>query len=497
MDFDNTFAPTLSKDSLRILLAAAAQNDWIIGQCDIKTAFLYGPIDHDLHIEQPEGFELKDKPADQYICKLNKALYGLKQAPRCWNNEFTQYMEQLNFQQSKHDKCVFYNKAKTLFVGVYVDDILIFSKDRSMITNFKNQLSAKFEIADLGEASHILGMKVTRTPEGYTLDQETYTKNMLKTFGLQQAKPSTTPGEKQKLTKKRAEETGTDQELYQQKVGSLIYLATCTRPDIAVAVNAAARHVADPSHVHMIAVDKIFRYLTKTQAHGLNFQKGKRPQLLVTYADSDWAGDHDDRKSTSGFVTSLGGNTIAWRSSKQSVVALSSVEAELISAAEAVSYSLWLSRLCLELGLTTDQAVEIKMDSQGAMALASSGTPTRKTKHIEIKHYFITDCLDKKQIYLKYVPSEDNNADVMTKNLDKTMFQTQKNRLKVINCREGVLESEAPEITFNQSDSSKLQGDTDKGSKQPINKGEAVQQKAQQKALQNEEKLQLINPESE
>ena len=438
IDFDNTFAPTLSKDALRILLSMAARNQWTILQCDVKTAFLYGNIDKELYLEQPEGFDQISTPRKDYVCKLNKALYGLKQAPRLWNKTFHTVITSLGLQQAENEKCIYFSKDENIFLGLYVDDILLMGNNVAKLEKIQDKLAQEFEMTNLGNAHHILGMQVTQTKTGTTIDQAHYTRNILKTFGYQNCKPHKTPMETERVRKEEEGDKPEDQKVYQQIVGSLLYLSTCCRPDITAAVNQIARFCSAPTTRHMTAVNRVMRYLAGTANLGLKMNQGQESGLEV-YADSDWAGDKDDRKSTSGFVTLLHGNIIAWRSSKQQTVALSSVEAELIAASEAVSYNLWIMRLCTELGFLKEERATLYMDSQGAMALGTSGQPTRRTKHIEIKHYFVTNEIDNGRIRPVYVPTEQNLADIMTKGLDTTKFDTFRDKLSLTKCQEEVL----------------------------------------------------------
>ncbi len=214
----------------------------------------------------------------------------------------------------------------------------------------------------------------------------------------------------------------TDRGLYQQLVGSLLYAAICTRPDIAHAVAMCCRFTANPNVAHLTAAKRILRYLWGTSNYGLLYQRHEH-EKLIGYSDADWAGDHDTRRSTTGHVLKLTGAAITWLSQRQPVMALSSTEAEYIALSSAAQQAVWLRRLYEELGLDAKAPNEVCEDNQGAICLASNPVAHKRTKHIDIRHHYICECVTAGLIKLVYVPTQEMTADLFTKSLPTTAFQ--------------------------------------------------------------------------
>ena len=210
-----------------------------------------------------------------------------------------------------------------------------------------------------------------------------------------------------------------DTELYQSAVGSLLYLSTKTRPDIAYAVGNVARFSSKPSKVHWIAVKRIMRYLNGTLDYGLMY---RCTGDIAGYSDADWAGDHDDRKSTSGFVFMMSGAVISWNSKKQTCVALSTAEVEYIALAKAAQESIWLQRLLGDMGECLINPMTIFEDNQSTIAMTKNPQFHGRAKHIDIKFHFIREQVTAKTVELKYCRSSDMIADMMTKGLCKGQF---------------------------------------------------------------------------
>jgi len=213
-----------------------------------------------------------------------------------------------------------------------------------------------------------------------------------------------------------------DQKLYQTLVGSLLFLSTRTRPDIAYAVGCAARYCSKPSKDHWVAAKRILRYLKGTVNFGLMYNPSPSSEL-VGYCDADWAGDVQDRKSTSGYLFLQGGAAITWRSCKQSCVSLSTAEAEYVALAEAGQEATWLQKLYGDLLNKDISNTTIFEDNQSAICIAKSQLSRKRTKHIDIKYHFIRDLVETGCINLKYCPSENMLADMLTKALPVLKFE--------------------------------------------------------------------------
>jgi hypothetical protein len=211
---------------------------------------------------------------------------------------------------------------------------------------------------------------------------------------------------------------------YREAVGSLLYAAIGTRPDIAHAVNECARHVSDPGQQHWQAVKRIMRYLVGTTNNGLVYKaNGTISDMKIsmdTYVDADWAGDKDDRKSTTGYLTKINGNTITWSSKKQRTVALSSAEAEYMAIASGAQECKWMMQLLNELSLTTHS--RILTDNQAAQSIGKNDVHHDRTKHIDIRYHFIRQDIKEGTYELNWIPTKHQLADMFTKALSNTQY---------------------------------------------------------------------------
>ncbi|XP_064482932.1 uncharacterized protein LOC135395770 [Ornithodoros turicata] len=220
-------------------------------------------------------------------------------------------------------------------------------------------------------------------------------------------------------------------DLYLKAVGELLYLSTTTRPDIACATGILCRRVSSPRQRDWGAVKKLFRYLMHTRHFKLTLT-GRQSLDLTGYVDADWAGNVTDRKSTSGYIILLGDSPVTWSSRKQSSVALSSTEAEYISAAYASQEVLWLRPLLEDFGLVIDQPTPMFEDNQGCIKLALSEGINARTKHIDVRHHHLRDLVAHNIINFQYCESADNIADALTKPLPRPRLEALRQRMGLI-----------------------------------------------------------------
>ncbi|KAJ9536138.1 hypothetical protein OSB04_un000681 [Centaurea solstitialis] len=421
IEYDDIFAPVVRHTSIRVLLAIVAIHDLELEQLDVKTAFLHGDLEETIYMKQPDGFVSDSNP--DYVCKLKKSLYGLKQSPRQWYKKFDLFMLSLGFERSEKDACVYHRQSGGIFTYLllYVDDMLIACRDPSEIVRLKDKLKSEFEMKDLGAAQKILGMEIVRDRKSCTLrlTQGEYIQKILKRFNLDGAKTSSTPLPKHikissedcpKDDKEKAEMLKVP---YASAVGSLMYAMVCTRPDLAHCVGVVSRFLANPGRSHWTAVKTAFRYLKGTEAHGLIFGLHNDCEI-VGFCDSDYAGDRDGWRSTSGYVYTLGGTAISWRSRLQSIVALSTTEAELIAAVESAKEAIYLKELLNDLGFE-QPSVRIFCDNQSAIHLATNLAFSPRTKHINVRDAYLARLHEAKIVYLQKVLTDDNAADMFTK----------------------------------------------------------------------------------
>lgn len=442
VDYDETFAPVAMLKTIRILLALAAYYDWEIHHMDVKTAFLNPAIDREVYMAQPEGFE-----QDQRVCQLLKALYGLKQAPRAWHADINRHLRSIGFMNSTADENLYL--SQDVLLVLFVDDTLIIARSMTALNRVKSLLAAKYEMSDLGEARQFLGLEICRNRKERTLSihQTQYIDKVLARFELSNCNGAKTPMEASNSL--RAAEAYPDAQLvdqrgYQSRVGSIMYAMIGTRPDLAFSASMLSRFNSAPIQAHHAAAKHCLRYLQHTRTFGIQYGPAQALELQA-YTDSDWAGDKDGRKSTSGYVFTLLGGAITWRSNRQSVVALSSTEAEYIGLTDAAKEAVWLRSILTEIDIRQPlnrnnghnskwrlKPTTIRVDSQGAMGLTANSKHHERTKHIDIKYHYIRESIQARHVDLEHVPTEEQTADILTKPLARTLFEKHRRGMGVV-----------------------------------------------------------------
>jgi transposase InsO family protein len=413
IDYEETFSPVVRHSTLRLLFALSVQLNFDITHLDVKTAFLNGYLKEDIYMVQPD---ISCDNKEKVIVKLNRAIYGLKQSSRSWYERVEQRLCELGFKKCKLEPCVFtkmYNEVKVI-IALYVDDFFVYSNSKEETEKLVSALSSSFKIKNLGQVQQCLGMrvKVDRNANVVTLDQEEYVEQLLERFSMLHCKGATTPMEC-KLNLEKCE-TCDKQIPYQQLIGCLLYLSVLTRPDIAFSVSFLSQFNKCHTNEHWNYAKRILRYLMKTKSFCLKYVKGKAE--LEGYVDADWASNVIDRKSYTGYCFLMSGSAVSWESKKQRTVALSSMESELMSIAEACKEAMYLRALLCE--ITGDLCtVPLYNDSQSAQKLVANNSCHRKSKHIDIRYYFVKDAVSDKIIHLAYMPTTSMPADILTKAL--------------------------------------------------------------------------------
>ena len=399
-------------------------------QMDVKSAFLNGTLSEQVYVTQPPGFESPKFP--NHVYKLDKALYGLKQAPRAWYETLSNFLQEQKFTKGHIDNTLFIKKSKEdiLLVQIYVDDIIFCSTNNSMCQDFGKIMQEKFEMSMIGELTFFLGLQVKQSKDGIFINQGKYTRDMLKKFNMQNIAPAKTPLSTTTKLHSDLEGTSVDQTLYRSYIGSLLYV-TASRPDIMFSVCLCARFQANPKESHLTAVKRILKYLKGTPDYGLWYPKDS-PLCLIGYSDSDYAGCNLDRKSTSGSCQFLGSRIVSWASKKQTSVATSTAEAEYIAAGQCCSQILYLRNQLFDFDLDMNK-IPIFCDNTSAIAMTQNPVQHSKTKHIEVRHHFIRDHVEKGNICLISVPTEDQLADILTKALDESRFNFLRANLGMLN----------------------------------------------------------------
>ena len=430
IDYEETFSPVAMLKSIRILLSIAAHLDYEIWQMDVKTAFLNGNLEECIYMVQPDGFISKGQ--EHMLCKLKRSLYGLKQASRSWNIRFDQAIKSFGFDQCPDESCVYKRRSGkvVVFLVLYVDDILLIGNDVGELSAVKVWLSSQFEMKDLGEASYILGIKLMRDRKRRMLglSQASYIDAILARFSMQDSKKGFLPFRHGiSLSKDQCPKTPDEMEKmkavpYASAVGSLMYAMLCTRPDICFAVGMVSRYQSNPGQVHWTAVKHIIKYLKRTRDYMLVYQSVSL--VPCGYTDSDFMSDKDSRKSTSGYVFTLGGGAISWRSVKQSCIADSTMEAEYVAASEAAKEAVWLRNFLMDLEviLPVQSAITLYCDNSGAVANSKEPRAHKKGKHIERKYHLIREIVQRGDVTVTKIASANNLADPFTKSLQAKIF---------------------------------------------------------------------------
>lgn len=423
VDYEEIFAPVTRYEIIRTLLAAAVEEEMHVHQMDVVSAYVQGSLNDEVFMEQPKIFMEEN---DERVCKLHKPLYGLKQSGREWYKRLDDFVIRQGGFRNEADLClyVFGKNEKRVIMIIYVDDLILASKDKKELSSVKQKLKSEFEIVDLGKITDILGIHVERKgdTDRIKLSQERYIDDLLRKFNMNLAKSVSTPIESN--TKNLGPENEEEREQmknrpYRELIGSLIYLTNATRPDIAYAANTLSRFCSDPGEKHWNLAKRVLRYLKGTKTYGIKYEKSK--QKLNAYTDSDWAGDIEDRRSQSGSVIVLAGGAISWKSKKQPTVFLSTMEAEYIALSEVSKEVVYLKRLLTRMQFYNliESPVRVFCDSQSAIELAKNAVFHKRSKHIDIKFHFTRELVEKNEIKIDYLRTDLMLANIFTKALSK------------------------------------------------------------------------------
>eukprot|EP00253_Pinus_taeda_P010069 PITA_10069 len=333
---------------LRMFLAFSSFQNFKVFQMDVKSAFLNGDLEEEVYIEQPDGFILGNDP--NLVCRLKRALYGLKQAPRAWYYRLDKYLHQQGFSK---------------------DDIIFGSNEEEMSQSFALVMQKEFEMSLLGELTYFLGLQIQQKEEGIFLSQPKYLKQILKKYGMEDAKPVSTPMVTGCSLSENDESAAVHQPTYRCMIGSLLYLTDLT---------------------------------------------------LHAYIDADWARSVDDGKSTSGGAFFMGSRLVSWLSKKQSSIALSTDEVEYVAAASCCTQLLWIMQILQDFQITCTPPISILCDNKSAINISKNPVMHSKTKHLPIKYHFLWEQVLEQKVKLEYVPSKEQVADILTKPLPRETF---------------------------------------------------------------------------
>ncbi|KAL8310867.1 hypothetical protein RB597_001710 [Gaeumannomyces tritici] len=444
---EETYASTLAGRSFRTIIAMAAKFDLHMMQLDVSNAFVNAKLPHDIYMEMPAGY----RKAGQ-VLKLLRALYGLRESPLLWQKEFSSTLSSFGFSPVPHEPCSFIGKGILIFF--YVDDLVVVYRD-SHAAEAKGVVSSlrhKYSLTGGDELQWFLGIRVLRDRQRRRiwLNQTSYIEKIhalaedKKSFdtpmGLTELQPNNQMAEHCRV------------KLYQQKIGSILYVAIITRPDIAFAVSRLARFNANPSEEHHKAADRVLTYLYKTRH--LALQYGGSDDFVI-YSDASFADNSQNRKSSQAYVITLFGGIIGWRASKQATVTTSTTEAELLALAEAAKEALFVSRMIKELGVTLDDcSIKIKCDNQQTIGLVNKDLYTLQTKlrHVDIHNHWLRQEAHAKRINVTYTPTDQMLADGLTKALAGNKMTRFRNQLNLTDITQLLGSLKLPEMTDEELD---------------------------------------------
>jgi hypothetical protein len=376
-------------------------------------------------MRQPEGFAEKD---DTWVARLLKGLYGLKQGGREWFKRLEEVLSQLGFSRIRSDGSIFIweKDGVQVICPVFVDDITFASKSKSKIAALKVELAKHFKLRGLGPTTFQLGVEVIRDCKVRTLHltQHRYCLDLLERYGFVDCSPVSTPMDPGvRLSTSQSPSTPEDEAFmrtvpYVSAVGALMYLAIVTRPDIAYAVGVLCRFMARPGPEHWKAVKHLFRYLRGTCNFCLTYKpEPSAPYPFYAYSDADHGANLDNGHSTSAYVVKIGSGTISWSSRLQSIMALSTTEAEFVAAASAGQEVVWMRVLLGELGFLISGPSLLLLDNQSAIQVGKNPEHHGRMKHFDLCFYWLRSVVVAGQIVLRYMPTANMAANLLTKGL--------------------------------------------------------------------------------
>jgi hypothetical protein len=418
-----TYAATLAARIFRALMALMAAFDLDSCQFDATNAFVNADIDEETYVHHPEGFRRRG-----FNLRLRKALYGLKQAPRLWHQTFSQTLKAMGLKQVGDEPCLFVNDWLIIFF--FVDDAvaLFHPSKRSLWEAFKQSLFQTYEFKDMGNIKWFIGIRVIRAREQRKvwLCQDAYIDRIAARFHTLSGKTkyrSPLPVVDLRQYARSPENQASPEAVfaYQQRVGSALYAACLTRPDIARATAHLAEFSVNPDEAHTAAVERVIAYLHNTRTLAIEYSAPTdlSHPVFEVYSDSAFADDETSRRSTSGYLIRLFGGPIDWKSYKQRSVTTSTTEAELHALTEAVRETYYWQRIFRDIGLCLQHDVGAACDNQQTIRLLTSTTPRLVTKlrHVDIKHHWLRQEIQANRIKVYWVPTAKMRADGLTKTL--------------------------------------------------------------------------------
>ncbi|MBW0537724.1 hypothetical protein O181_077439 [Austropuccinia psidii MF-1] len=403
IDFGQTYSPTRRLNSLQTLIAFSASNNLKFHQVDIKSAFLIALLAETVYLALPQGLNINRR---KHFLRLNKAIYGLKQAPLAWYERLRTWLQSVGFSPCILDACVFLRAGDDpVWLYFHIDDIAIFG---SQVDSFKRELEQEFGIKDLGQANLLLGIKVTHSDEFVSLDQQHFAESLLDLYGMSDCKPVSIP-------------LIPNDHLEESSDSCINYLSTETRPDLSFSVSALSQFLEKPGIHHWKAFLHILKYLKGTQDLSITYPKGINAGILA-YTNADWGNCKTTCHSITGYLATMGGGLILWKTRKQLTISLSTAEAEYKALCDLTSELMWLKQWGKECSLLSrDRPIPIHKDNQSCInaAKGNCNLNNKRMKHIAIQLHFIKEALSNGFAELVYTPTSNMLADFLTKSVGR------------------------------------------------------------------------------
>jgi len=427
VDFQHSFAPTISDVSWRILIIAMLLFNYDAKIVDVETAFLHGELEEDIYMEAPEGAGLG---RDECV-QLKKAIYGLVQASRQYWKHFVKALRDIGFQGGVADPCMMVRRDKdgVCFAAIWVDDTLLVGDMKAINKTIADLEGKGFTLKVENDLDDYLSceIKIDRGRKKAWIHQPHLLKKLRDKFWniVKDMPKYATPGTPHQVIARKTEWkiTPEEQGIYRSGVGMLLFLIKHSRPDIANTVRELTKVLDGASPAAFKELKRVIKYVLDTENLALTIhpkvENGKGKWSMVIYSDSDYATDPETRLSVSGFVLYLCGVPIVWRTKQQRSVTLSSSEAEYYALSEAVKEVRFIYQLLKEMGFDVELPITVRVDNIGAIFMAENMQVSQRTKHIDTRLRFVNQYVDDGFIKIKFVGTNDNDADLFTKNLGK------------------------------------------------------------------------------
>lgn len=438
IDYDETYAPTSRLSSVRTVLALSVEENLKLFQMDVTTAYLNGNLDEKIFMNKPDYLEkyimdimtteedptvlvkarkmLEDctKIKDEKVCELKKSIYGLKQSGRQWFLKLDNELQNIGFIPSQADPCVYVlRKGKEkVILAAYVDDLLLAYSTDSILKSVQEMLKSKFEMKDLGKPQQLIGFEIQENKDSVQINQAKYIDKVLEKFNMVHCKPVVTPIEPN--LKLELKEPCSDLP-YQNLIGSLMFIAVATRPDIMYAVSYLSQFNKSHGEEHFRCAKRVLRYLKGTKTYAIVYKKTGKDMFGM--ADADWASCTLNRKSYTGYCFKFGNSPVSWESQKQKTTAMSTAEAEYLALTEAAKQAIHLKALLNHIANNEQQEMLLYSDSQAALAICKNDVRSRKTRHMDLRVHFLKECAEIHHIKMEYMETGAMEADLLTKGL--------------------------------------------------------------------------------